>query len=346
MNPLGFAYSPPTVNGELQGVIEWSAPGGVIVTGRGNRMHSTFQKARALGAELWAYWNVVEAPENLSNEQDAWQYRLADGSAPPAWPYMDANGNPRSQWPGNYLLDIRPGSPWLKHIVPKTVELIDLHKHDGLFLDTLGTRPWSKMAAWDTWPVEEQAEWVACQVNLAREIAEAVGDRVKLVHNNLWANVLKSTHPAYATAPNGEKYCHGVCLENPSGNVPSEFHKAYAGRTFGLSPRRVVVIDSTDADTVLWSQVPGVTHVCSVEKAVGETYARLTPPVVPFTGIAPEEIAAENAALRTRVGDLTAENTTLYAQLDESQAQLSASQAEVGRLSAKISRIDAEVHAP
>src|ERR1044072_2230377 len=103
MNPLGFAYSPPTVNGELQGVLEGSKPGGVIVTGRGNRMHSTFQKARALGIELWSYWNVDEAPDTLSNEQEAWQYRLADASAPPPWPFKDANGQVRRQWPGNYL---------------------------------------------------------------------------------------------------------------------------------------------------------------------------------------------------------------------------------------------------
>ena len=337
MNPLGFAYSPPTVNGELLGVLEWSKPGGVIVTGRGNRMHSTFQKGRALGIDLWSYWNCIEAPDNLSNEQDAWQYKLADGSHPPLWPYKDANGNPRTQWKGNHLLDIRPGSAWLKHIIPKTVELVDLRKHDGLFLDTHGTRPWSRTktvngvvvpgADWDTWPVKEQAEWVACQVNLAREIAEAVGGRVVLVHNNLWANVLKSDHPAYSIAPNGEKYCNGVHLENPAGNVPSDFHKNYAGRTFGLLPRRVPVTDSTDADTIAWSKVPGVTHICSVEKAIGETYARLTPPVVPYTGKDEAEDEAENEALRKRVAELTAENKALEAANAELQSKVGELQA-------------------
>lgn len=354
MNPIGFAYSPPTVNGELLGVLEFSKPGGVIVTGRGNRMHPTFQKGRAQGVELWSYWNCVESPDNLSNEQDAWQFKV-NGQHPPFWPHKTADGNYRSQWPGNHLLDIRPGSPWLKHIIPKTIELVDLRKHDGIFLDTMGARPWSKTrtvdgrvvvgADWDTWPVEEQTLWITCMVNLAREIAEAVGGRVKLVHNNLWANVIKQGHPAYATAPLGEKYCNGVCLENPAGNVPSDFHKNYAKRTFGLLPRRVPVIDSTDADTVLWSKVEGVTHVCSVEKAASETYARLTPPVVPYTGVSFDEIQQENAALRARVAELTAENATLHTQLAEAQQKLTDSEAEVKDLNEDLAKIH-ELSAP
>lgn len=354
MNPYGFAYNPPTVNGELLDVLTWNkAPGGgLMVTGRGNRMHPSFQKARAQTAvELYSYWNVVEAPDNLSNEQDAWQFKLADGSHPPLWPYKDKNGNPRTQWPGNHLLDIRPGSPWLLHIIPKTVELVNLHKHDGLFLDTLGTRPWSNTktvdgvvipgADWATWPIEEQTLWVTCQVNLAREIAAAVGGRVKLVHNNLWANVLKSDHPAYLTAPKGEQYCNGVNLENPAGNVPSDFHKAYAKRTFGLLPRRVLVTDSTDADTVLWSKVEGVTHVCSVEKAAvpKETYFKLTPPVVPFTGKDPGESDAENEALRKRVAELTAQNAELTAQLEDTQAKLRSANLQIQKLNNSLDQI-------
>jgi hypothetical protein len=344
MNPIGFAYSPPTVNGELLDVLEFSKPGGIIVTGRGNRMHPTFQKGRAQGVELYAYWNCTESPDNLSNEQDAWQFKV-NGQHPPLWPYKDANGNHRTQWPGNHTLDIRPGSPWLKHIIPKTVELVNLRKHDGLFLDTMGARPWGKLSAWDTWPVEEQTLWISSMVNLAREIAEAVGGRVKLIHNNLWANVIKQGHPAYEIAPQGEKYCNGVCLENPSGNVPSDFHKNYAKRTFGLLPRRVPVIDSTDADTLLWSKAEGVTHVCSVEKAIGETYARLTPPVVPYTGKDAGDSEAENEALRKRVAELTAENATLHTQLTEVQQKLADTEVEVKDLNEDLAKIH-EMSAP
>lgn len=354
MNPAGFAYSPPTVNGELQDVLTWSKSpgGGIMVTGRGNRMHPSFQKARAATIlELASYWNCVECPYNLKDPQDIWQFQLADGSMPPKWPYKRPDGSDRQQWPGNYTLDIRPGSAWLKHIIPKTVELVDLKKHDMLFLDTMGARPWSRTktvdgvvipgADWDTWPVEEQTLWITCMVNLAREIAEAVGSRVKLMHNNLWANVIKSDHPAYNTAPLGEKYCHGLCLENPSGDIPSDYHKAQAGRTFGLLPRRLLVIDSTDADTVLWSKVPGVTHVCSVEKNANpkETYAKLTPPVVPFTGKDPAELQTENEQLRKRVEELTLANRTLLMQLEDTQSQLRSANEHIRKLNQTLDQI-------
>ena len=339
MNPFGFAYS------SLEGVDAFAKPGAVILTGRGNRDDLRFQDARKKGAELWAYWGLIECYDTLKDPQEQWQYQLADGSHPPLWPYKDANGNPRSNWAGTHLLDIRPGSAWLKHIVPKTGELIDKRLHDGLLLDVQGARLWSKLADWLSWPVEEQTLWVNSMVNLSREIAEVCAGRVKIVHNNLWANVLPKTHPAYAIAPLGEQYCNGVMLENPSGELPSEFHKAYAARTFGLLPRRVPVVDRTDAEAVAWSKVPGVTHVCSVEKAVGETYAKITPPVVPYDGVPVEEITAENLELRARVAEVTAENTTLCAQLDECNAHLVEAEAEVSRLATKINRIDAEVHA-
>jgi hypothetical protein len=326
MNPFAFAYSPPTVNGELEGVLEFSKPGRVVVTGRGNRMHPTFQKGRKLGLELWAYWNIFNVPDNLSNAQDAWQYLLADGARPPLWPFKDKNGQPRTQWPGTKMLDIRPGSAWLKHIVPKTAELIERHMHDGLMLDTAGARTWSRTktvngviipgADWETWTVDEQSLWAASAVNLVREIAEECARHspmMKLVHNNLWQ--LPAGHPAVAVALNGEKYCNGCMFENPSGEDPSEFHKAWAGHAFGLWPRRVPVVDRTDAEAIEWSKVPGVTHVCSVESAAGESYAHITPPVVDTDGVPSEESAAENAVLRERVAELTAENATLRAEL-------------------------------
>ena len=342
MNPLGFAYSPPTVNGELEGVIEFSKPGRILVTGRGNRMHLTFQKGRKLGLELWAYWNCLNAPENLSNEQDAWQY-LIGGKPPPPWPYKDKNGNPRSQWPGTYLLDIRPGSLWLKHIIPKTAELIELHKHDGLMLDTMGPRTWSALTAWDTWTVQEQNEWALSAVNLAREIAEECAKHspmMKIVHNNVW--FLPAGHPSAAAALNGEKYCNGCMFENPSGTDPSDFHKLWAGHKFGLLPRRVPVVDRTDAEAIEWSKVPGVTHVCSVEKAAGESYARITPPVVETDGIPPDESSAENAALRERVAELTAENATLRAELVKQSLRGDELTAEVIELEQRLADIHAK----
>lgn len=341
MNPFGFAYA------SLEGVEAFSKPGRIVVTGRGNRFDPGFQSARKKGVEVWSYWMLLEAPDDLSNPQDAWQFKLADGSHPPLWPYKDKNGNPRSNWPGTHLLDIRPGSAWMKHIIPKTAELIERHMHDGLMLDGLGARPWSKLADWPSWPVDEQTLYANCCVNLAREIADEVAKhtpRLKIAHNGIWW--LDKSHPAASTVPNGDKYCNGCMLENPAGNLPGDFHKAYAGRTFGLLPRRVPVVDSTDADTIAWSKVPGVTHVCSVEKAKGERYDKVTPPVIEGDGVPPDELQENDDAMRQRIAELTAENAALTAQLATSQASLKASEAQVGQLKGKITRIDAEIHAP
>lgn len=334
MNPFGFAYS------SLDGVEAFAKPGGIIVTGRGNRYHETFQTARKKGAEVWMYSDPLEVPDNLSNPQDAEYWLLPDGSRPPLWPYKDKNGNPRRNWHNAKLLDIRPGSAWLKHIIPKHGEFIERHLFDGFMLDTMGARPWSRTrtvngvvipgADWETWPTDEQSLWAACCVNIAREIADECAKHspmMKLCHNNNW--ILEKSHPAYATALNGEKYCNGLVLENTVGNVPSEFHKALAGRTFGLMPRRVCVVDTTDADAILWSKVPGVTHVCAVESAKGESYAKITPPVVPYDGVPADEVTEENSALRERVAELTAANTdlekaneSLHATIDDLRSRL------------------------
>lgn len=323
VNPWFLAYS------NLTGMLEVAKPGAIIVTGRGNRYDPAFQEARKRGAKVYSYWNVTEAPDNLNNPEDAAMYLVA-GNPPPRWPLKTAAGADRAQWPGNHLLDLRPGSGWLKHIVPLSGKVAASGKFDGFFLDTLGARTWSSLAAWESWPVAEQVAWARGCANLASEIAAVVPASFELVHNNLWA--LPKTHTAFDQNAIGEKACNGVCIENASGNVPSEYHKNYAAHIFGRGPRRVLVIDSTDADTILWSKVSGVTHVCSVEKTVGETYAKVTPPVVPYTGwegnvpidweqraialaLQVKVLAAQNAALDRDVLDLTNENTILVSKL-------------------------------
>lgn len=345
MNPWFMAYS------NLTGMLDVAKPGAIIVTGRGNRYDAAFQEARKRGAKVYTYWNVANVPGNLSNPEDADQY-LIDGKPPPRWPYKTADGKDRTQGYGSFMLDIRPGSPWLKHIVPKTAEVIDRHKFDGFFLDTLGARTWSTTktvdgvvvpgADWATWTVEEQQAWAASSANIARELSDMcwqVNPSIELVHNNIWS--LPKGHPATDVALTGEKYCNGVCLENPSGDVPSEFHKQYAGRAFGRSPRRVLVIDTTDADTLLWSKVPGVTHVCSVEKAKGETYAKVTPPVVPYDGWDPSELEEENAALRVRIAELTSEVATLQTKNDALETKA----ADLARVNASLQKTLADIHA-
>lgn len=343
MNPWFLAYS------NLTGMLDVAKPGAIIITGRGNRYDPAFQEARKRGAKVYTYWNVTNVPENLKNPEDAAQF-LVDGQPPPRWPFKTTAGKDRTQWAGSWLLDIRPGSPWLKHIVPLTGDVVDARKFDGFFLDTLGARTWSHTktvngvvipgADWETWPVSEQQAWAECSANIAREIADEVTRRnpaIELIHNNIWS--LLKTHPGFAACAIGEKACNGVCLENPAGNVPSDFHKAYAGRTFGRLPRRVLLIDSTDADAILWASVPGVTHVCSIEQSQGETYAKVTPAVVPYSGWPPGEVVDENAQLRKRVAELTAQNATLSHQLEDTQSNLRSAGIQIAQLTKRISDI-------
>lgn len=346
MNPWFLAYS------NLTGMLDVAKPGAIIVTGRGNRYDPAFQEARKRGAKVYTYWNVSNAPYDLKNPEDAAQY-LTDGKPPPAWPIRAIDGSNRSQWAGTYLLDVRPGSAWLKHIVQLTGDVVDKNKFDGFFLDTMGARTWAKLSAWESWVVSEQQAWADGNANLSRELAAvclAHNPKVEIVHNNIWA--LPKTHPGFAANAIGEKACNGVCLENPSGNVPSDFHKNYAGHTFGRLPRRVLVIDSTDADTILWSKVSGVTHVCSIEKTEGETYAKVTPPVVPYTGWGDDAPPTDTcevklAAANKQIADLTAANTklaqqnaTLMAQLTDTQSKLQSANVQIAKLNSTLDQIN------
>lgn len=349
MNPWFLAYS------DLTGMLDVAKPGAIIITGRGNRYDPAFQEARKRGAKVYTYWNITNVPDNLKNPEDQAQY-LINGQPPPRWPHKTTQGKDRSQYPGTYLLDTRPGSPWLKHIVPLTGDVVDKRKFDGFFLDTLGARPWSHTrivngvpvpgADWEDWPVAEQQAWAECSANIAREVADEITRRnpgIEIVHNNIWS--LPKIHPAVAVNELGPKQANGCCLENASGDVPSEFHKNYAGRSFGRLPRRVLVIDTTDADTILWSKVTGVTHVCSVEKAKGETYAKVTPAVVPYEGWPPEEMEEQLEVARARIAELTAENTALHAQLAEVNQKVTDLEVEVKDLNEALAKIH-ELSAP
>lgn len=345
MNPWFMAYS------NFEGMLAVAKPGAIIVTGRGNRYDSRFQEARALGAKVYTYWNVANCPENLKNPEDQAQY-LIDGKPPPAWPWKAADGSNRTQGYNSYMLDLRPGSAWLRHCIPNTGDMVDKRKFDGLFLDTLGARTWSvtktladgtvqKGADWQTWTVEEQTAWCEGSINILRAIKEELERRgmshIELVCNNIWD--LPAGHPSDAFAQTGDQHCNGVCLENPAGSTPGAYHVNYAKRPFGRLPRRVLVIDTTDADTIEWSKCEGVTHVCSVEKAKGETYAKVTPPVVPYDGWPPGELEAENEELRKRVAELTAQNKALQTQLDAEKAKVSAQQKQLDSLNSRMAQI-------
>jgi hypothetical protein len=74
----------------------------------------------------------------------------------------------------------------------------------------------------------------------------------------------------------GEKYVDGVMIEHPALN---KYHRDYAGRNFGTSGhRRVLVTTRTEEDALGWAQVPGVTHV-----AWQVHYDHPGKPLTPFT---------------------------------------------------------------
>jgi hypothetical protein len=339
MNPFHFAYASTTG-------IETVQPGGIVITGRGNRRHSAFQTARARGVEVFTYLMLFEVPDNLSNAEDAWQFLLPDGSRPELWPYRDANGLPRVNWAGTKLIDVRPGTPYVAHVVTRIREACQAGLWDGLFLDGHGARLYG-IADWPSWSVEEQVLWTQSMVNLARLVAEECAQHspmMKIVHNSLW-NTLPTSHPAYAEGLLGEQYCNGVMIENPVGETPGAFHRNSANRTFGLLPRRVFVTERSDAQALAWVDVPGVTHVCSIE--AGESYASIAPPVVPYVDEDPlrvlqaqlaqvtaqrDQALADLSAARAECVTATQALTAAQASLATAQSALAASQQEVLQL--------------
>jgi hypothetical protein len=319
VNPFHFAYA--TTTG-----VETIQPGGIVITGRGNRRHSAFQAARARGVEVLTYLMLYEVPDNLSNAEDAWQFLLPDGSRPALWPYRGADGLPRTNWAGTKLIDIRPGTPYVAHVVTRIREACQAGLWDGLFLDGQGARLYG-IVDWNSWPVAEQVLWTQSMVNLAKLVAEECvkhSPMMKIVHNSLW-NTLPTSHPAYGTGLLGEQYCNGVMLENPAGETPGAFHRASANRVFGFLPRRVFVIERSDGQALDWADEPGVTHVCSVE--AGESYARVTPPVVPYVDEDPVRV------LQAQVAALTQEVSLLKAELTTAEAEATALSSVVSGLS-------------
>src|SRR4051794_31975894 len=75
-NPLGLAYS-QTTNVSL-----YAKPTGVLVTGRCNRYNSAFAAARSKGAEVLAYIDAFERPDNYLCALDQGFYMNDYGAVP------------------------------------------------------------------------------------------------------------------------------------------------------------------------------------------------------------------------------------------------------------------------
>jgi hypothetical protein len=247
----------------------------MLVTGRCNRNAAEFVAARKAGAEVLAYLDPIERPDVRPCALDE-EFYMNNYSAVPLWG-KDANGMFRVNYEGMTMIDIRKGSVWSNSVVSYVEKLMREDKVDGVFLDVVGSRLYSMLAKWETWPEAERREWTEGSVDLVRRIdalRRQINPKFIVVNNNLWNENGSLGLP-------GEQYVDGVCIERPfSAPQAGTFHANYAGRAFGnLGHRRVIVIAKTSADVPAWAAIAGVTHVTDG----APPYAGATPPAVPFT---------------------------------------------------------------
>ena len=262
-NPLGVAYS-STTNVSL-----YAKPTGALVTGRCNRYASAFASARSKGAEVYAYINAFERPDNYICDLDKGFY-MNNYGAVPLWPYPSYGQ--RYAWPGMNLTDMRPGSKWILHVVAYVEKLMRERKVDGVWLDGIGGRPWGH-SNWTSWSTTEKNLWTDGNIDLVRRLdakRRAINPNFLLISNNIWD---RGDTRGYA----GEKYVDGIAIEHPTLYI-RPYHKAQVGRKFGaLGQRRVFVIARDTTEARGWAAVPGVTHVSNQM-----TYKYPTAPPVAF----------------------------------------------------------------
>jgi hypothetical protein len=272
-NPLGFAYK------DLTNVGLYGHPTGMLVTGRCNRYAPEFAAARANGAEVLAYLDAPERPDNSIGCALDDEFYLGDPSRVPLWPFPTPGQ--RVNFPNTHMTDIRVGSSWVDHVVSYIEGLMREDKVDGVFLDGVGGRLWSSLSHWndtsgpDMWTQAEKDAWTAGNVDLVRRVdasRRAINPRFIIVNNNNWSGGTGSRA--------GEQYVDGICIEHHASTEP--FNTAEAGHAFGnLGHRRVLAIANSTAEAGAWANVQGVTHV-SDQAPGANTYAHPTVPPVGF----------------------------------------------------------------
>jgi hypothetical protein len=265
-NPAGLAYR-LTTNVSL-----YAKPTGLIITGRCNRYDAAFANVRAKGGEVLAYLAPTVRPDHNVCALDT-KFYMNDIGQVPLWPYPSYGQ--RVSWANTHMTDMRAGSPWILAVVRYIEGLMRENKVDGVFLDTVHSRPWSKLAEWSSWPQWEKDRWAAGNVDLVKRLY-ASRNRLRpnfiIINNGPW-DVTGTT----AGLP-GERYVDGVVLEQPK--YLSPWHVKYAAKPFGDGRhRRVFVIGNTKAEAQGWAKVKGVTHVAA---QTDNQLAYPPPPPVPF----------------------------------------------------------------
>lgn len=264
-NPLGIAWKTVT-NVPLYG-----KPTGMLIAGRCNRNDPSFQAARQKGAEVLAYLNPVARPDHFVCALDT-KFYMNDIGQVPLWPHPTYGQ--RSAWANTRQTDIRAGSDWSDYVVKYVEGLMREGKVDGVFLDTVGVRPWSSLAEWNSWPTWEKNAYAAGNIDLVRRLdarRRAIKPSFIIVNNNVWE---AGTTKAFE----GERYVDGVVLEHPKPLNP--WHVNYVGKPFGnLGHRRVLVIANSRSEAQAWAKVRGVTHVSDQTTS---QYKHPNAPAVPF----------------------------------------------------------------
>jgi hypothetical protein len=265
-NPLALFWGQ-----KLDNLDAYAKPGAMIVAGNCNRYDPQIAAARAAGAEVLAYLNPIEVYDRIPCKLNEGFYN-GGRERVPLWPYPEPGK--RINWPKTHLADMRAGSDWSNSVVKYVENLMREGKVDGVFLDNIGARLWSKLADWHSWSKQEQDAWTEGNIDLVRRIDKArreINPKFIVVTNNVW-------HRGDAAGFVGEQYVDGVVLERSALN---DWHTKYAGRPFGnLGHRRVLVVSRSEADVAQWARVPGVTHV-SFQPSYGFT----AKPLLPFRAL-------------------------------------------------------------
>jgi hypothetical protein len=271
-NPAGFYYKSTFENIET-----YKQPSALIIAHECNRYDPTFADARARGAEVLAYINVVERqanPESVcSNGNYAALYKMPPGfptgDYAPFWPWptYQARTNYVGQSYTTYLLDIRAGQPWPDKIVAFVEDLMKKDQFDGVFLDVLGARLWTPQADWTNtispgvldWTDTERNAWTEGAVDIVRRLdasRQRLNPKFIIVNNNSWAGA-DGGH-----GRDGEHYVDGIAIEHHASTETPQ--TGYANlQTYRTEHRRVVIIANDPADELEWRKKPGVTHVTS-----------------------------------------------------------------------------------
>jgi hypothetical protein len=264
-NPLGIAFK------NVTNVTAYGKPTGMLIAGRCNRNDAAFQTARRGGAEVLAYVNPNARPDHFVCALDT-QFYMNDIGQVPLWPFPTYGQ--RSSWANTRMTDIRAGSAWSNHVVRYVEGLMREGKVDGVFLDTVGVRPWSNLVEWNSWPTAEKNAYVAGNIDLVRRLdarRRAIKPNFIIVTNNVWeAGTINATE--------AHRFIDGVALEHPKPLNP--WHVNYAKRPFRNGGfRRVLVIANSRSEAQAWARVPGVTHVSDQTSA---QYKHPNPPPVAF----------------------------------------------------------------